>query len=240
VTTAKPAATTAKPPTTTPKSGTSPAATTSKPSGTAKPTATIQSYTSSEISDHLGQIAFGPDNNKIEKPTKSFVSISMGGQRDADVTSVATFIDVFNNYSSTTKLSTNIDTKGQTADIILNFLPERALHDLNVDANTIIYKDPQTGMYLFVRTGTKSFATSIYEYHVNSDLKGNTRTRWILRAILYELGFKGETAKSTGSLFYAGQTDRTQLNVLDWKAVQLMYGRKVTNGMTKGQVLGLG
>jgi hypothetical protein len=227
-TTAKPAATTAKPAATTAK----PAATTATPTATAPPI-----YSSADISSHLAEIAFGMDSNKLQKPTKNLISLSFkGANKDTDVAAVRTFIDQFNNYSTSTKLSSNIDTSSQSADITLNFLPENALRQLNVDDGTIIIKDPQTGTYYFVRTSTTTFGTSIQETYINSDLKGNARARWILRAILYNMGFQGETAKYKDSLFYSGSTDVKQPSLLDLKAIQLMFGKKVTNGMTKTNV----
>jgi len=227
-TTAKPAATTAKPAATTAK----PAATTASPTVTAAPI-----YSSADISSHLAEIAFGMDSNKLQKPTKSLISISFkGANKDTDVAAVRTFIDQFNNYSTSTKLSSNIDTSSQSADITLNFLPENALRQLNVDDGTIIIKDPQTGTYYFVRTSTSTFGTSIQETYINSDLTGNARARWILRAILYNMGFQGETAKYKDSLFYSGTTDVKQPSLIDLKAIQLMFGKKVTNGMTKTNV----
>jgi hypothetical protein len=50
------------------------------------------------------------------------------------------------------------------------------------------------------------------------------------------MGFQGETAKYKDSLFYSGSTDAKQPSILDLKAIQLMFGKKVTNGMTKSNV----
>jgi hypothetical protein len=67
-------------------------------------------------------------------------------------------------------------------------------------------------------------------------LDGNERKRWILRAIMYNLGFFGETIKYPKSVFYAGSNDVNQLSDIDLKALQLMYGKIVTNGMSKGSI----
>ncbi len=64
-------------------------------------------------------------------------------------------------------------------------------------------------------------------------MKGNERKRWVLRAILYNLGFFGETAKYSDSVFYSGINNASQLSAVDLKALQLMYGKKITNGMNK-------
>ncbi|PKL70591.1 MAG: hypothetical protein CVV30_04365 [Methanomicrobiales archaeon HGW-Methanomicrobiales-1] len=238
ITTAKPAATTAPKATTVKPAATAvPKATTAKPTATAvpkattaKPTATPtpKSYSSADIGNHLMEIAFGPDNSKIQKPTKDRVAISISGTyNEDDIVLVNNLISQFNTYSSTTKLSENIDLSG-ASDIWLNFLPGNALTQIKDEEITYSYKNMQTGDYYFLRTDDKTY--------VNSDLKGAERSRWILRAVLNNLGFYGETAKYPGSLFYTGTVTATQLDDIDLKALQLMYGKKVTNGMTKSTV----
>ena len=44
------------------------------------------------------------------------------------------------------------------------------------------------------------------------------------------------TVKYPESVFYAGANNASQLSEIDWKAVELMYGKKITNGMTKANV----
>ena len=207
--------TTVKPATTVP---------TPKPT-TPTPVPTPKSYSSAEIGNHLREIAFGPNNDVIKKPTKNLVVVSLSGMYNKpDVALVNNFIGQFNNYSSTTKLSENINFN-TPADISLEFQPAASILQINT---TIGYKDPQTG--------TDYFAISTEKTYVNSDLKDEERERWILRAALYNLGFYGETAKYPDSIFYAGTTNSSQLSVIDLKALQLMYGTKITNGMTKSRV----
>jgi hypothetical protein len=192
------------------------------PTRTATPTPTPQRYSSYDIGSHLLDIAFGPDNNVIKKQTSNRLVISVEGLYDeSDINLVNTFIGQFNNYSSTTKISENINFN-RPADIPLAFSPANAFNQINT---TVEYQDLQTGTWYFVVTPEKTI--------VNSDLKGDERKRWILRAVLYNFGFYGETAKYSDSLFYTAQNNVSQLNDVDLKALQLMYGKKITNGMTK-------
>ena len=148
--------------------------------------------------------------------------VSLEGVYDkSDIILVNTFIGQFNNYSSTTKISEFINFN-RPADIALAFSPANTFNQINT---TVEYKDPQTGTWYFVVTPEKTI--------VNSDLKGDERKRWILRAVLYNLGFYGETAKYSDSVFYAGTNNASQLSDIDLKALQLMYGKKITNGMNK-------
>ena len=54
----------------------------------------------------------------------------------------------------------------------------------------------------------------------------------MLRGLLYYLGFTGETMKYTDSIFYSQPNTNAKLDSIDIKAVQLMYGTKISNGMT--------
>ena len=228
VTTAKPASTPA-PQVTTAKPATTPApqVTTAKP--TAAPTPTSPSYSSSDIGNHLIEIAFSPSNNIIEKPlTKNLLESTFSGLYDKnDVALLNDFITQFNSYSTTQKISTSINFDSP-ADVWIDFLPGFALSQLNVDVEKTVIRDGKTGTYYLVRTDEKTY--------VNSDLKGNERKRWILRAILLNLGFPGETLKYTDSVFYTGASNASQLSDIDQKALQLMYGSKVTNGMTRSDL----
>ena len=230
VTTAKPAATTAattaKPTATTAKPAATTAATTAKPTPT--PTSTPKMYSSSDIGNHLVDIAFGSDNNKIIKPSKDLITVSyIGAYTASDVDRLYKFISQFNSYSSTTKISENVNFNSQ-ADILLEFLPQISISQIKTDTTTSVYKNVQTGTYYFIRTSEKTY--------VNSDFEGNEQDRWILRALLYNLGFYGETVKYSDSLFYAGTNNVSQLSDIDLKALQLMYGKIITNGMTKSTV----
>jgi hypothetical protein len=186
-------------------------------------------YSSADIMNHLLEIGFGPNNNVIKKPTQNLVEVSLTGKyTQSDIIFLNTFIGQFNNYSSTTKISENINLNSP-GDIALDLSPATVLIQINKNRNnTVDYKDPQTGTWYFVSTTDKT--------SVNSDLKDDERKRWILRAVLYNLGFYGDSPKYSDSLFYAGATNATQLNIVDLKALQLMYGKKITNGMTKSTV----
>jgi len=190
------------------------------------PTPTYKSsYSSYAVTTHLLEIGFGPNNNVINKPTKNRLVVSLEGMYDeSDIDILNTFIGQFNNLSSTTKISEYINFN-RPADIPLAFSPANAFSQINTSFE---YRDPLNGTYYFVITPEKTV--------VNSDLKGDERKRWILRAALYNLGFYGETADYSDSLFYALKNNVTQLSDVDIKAVQLMYGTKITNGMNKDNI----
>ena len=219
-TTAKPVKTTAKP-----------AATTAKPkTTTAKPTATptVRVYSASEIGNHVLDIAFGSDNNNLVKPDKDLVSLSVSGSySDTDIDHLKKFIDEFNIYSATTKLSTNLNLEGR-GDIPILFIPEEGL--LQIDKNSRIdeFRDTDTGRYYTITTDEKVY--------VNSDLSGAARKKWLVRSALTKMGCLGETYKYQDSIFYTNTNTAVEPNSIDWKAIQLIFGKKITSGMTRAQV----
>ncbi|PKG32836.1 hypothetical protein [Methanoregula sp.] len=72
--------------------------------------------------------------------------------------------------------------------------------------------------------------------YINSDLSGAARKKWLVRSALTKMGCLGETYKYSDSLFYTNANTAVEPNSLDWKAIQLMFGKKITIGMTKAQV----
>jgi hypothetical protein len=213
-----------------PVTTTAPKATVATNVTTAKTVAapTPVSYSSADIGNHLVEIAFGPNNNVIQKPQKDLIAIAYSGKySDSDLLQLKTFIGKFNDYSGTMKISDNVNLNSQ-GDIQIDFMPSAQIDQVKTDSTTVVMKNLDNGTYYFVRTGDKTY--------VNSDLAGNERKRWVLRALLFNLGFTGETAKYSDSVFYAGTTNATQLSTVDIKALQLMYGKKITNGMTKTNV----
>ena len=91
-------------------------------------TPTYQSYSSYDIGNHLLDIAFGPDNNVIKKPTTDRLVVSLEGVYDkSDIILVNSFIGQFNNYSSTTKISEFINFN-RPADIPLEFHRQTAFN----------------------------------------------------------------------------------------------------------------
>ena len=112
--------------------------------------------------------------------------------------------------------------------IVLVFLPESSLKNINIlDSDIVngatITRNPKTGIIYYIQK------IEIIQYitkemiYINSDLKGEERTHWILRSLLYKLGFTGESNDNSDSIFYTYTDNTTQLSELDLKALELMY-----------------
>jgi|GEM_PF-1019994 len=193
---------------------------------------------STDINRHFIQIAFGPDSTKIAKPADDRISIAMSGDFvENDTLMINEFTSQFNNLSSTKKINTGIKT-GDQASIVMYFLPEASLENIE-DSGTNVFKDPKTGVIHFLHRTIQNQLITKEVMYVNSDLTDKQRTHWVLRSLLYQLGFTGETYDTPDSIFYANSENTTQLSDIDLKAVGLMYGKKITTGMTFDRVKAL-
>ena len=204
---------------------------------TATPTPTPKVYSASDVGNHLVDIAFGPDNSCIEMPEKPLVAVALlGNYRKSDLELVKNFIDQFNRISSSVKLSTNIDLNSPS-DITIDLAPATMLGQIDQGKVSYKYQNYDTGIIYMVHTD--DVIRDLKKTYVNSELSANVRERWIIRGILYDMGCKGESAKYSDSLFYADGNMGNTLSTIDIKAIQLLFGKKVENGMTRSQVKSL-
>lgn len=203
------------------------------------PTKTI--ITTADINRHFYTTAFGSGNSKIMKRAEDRISLALTGDNtDEDLALLEQFAGRFNNYSSTNKFTAGIKS-GDKATIVVFFLPGSSMQAIrNTDGSDIdgsdISRNPDTDEIQFIHERVKiDFVTKDIIY-INSDLQGDQRKHWMLRGLLYELGFTGETNDYPDSIFYAGSDNTTELSDMDMKAVGIMYGKKITAGMTADRV----
>ncbi len=181
-------------------------------------------FTSAEINQHINAIASG--KTKIQKPALQIMSIAITGDNNAnDTVIVEQFITQFNNYSMTNKFHSTIK-PGEMADVVLVFLPQSSLKNILESESfkgATLSKNPKTGIINYIQqTITIQYITKEMIY-INSDLNDETRTHWILRSLLYKLGFTGESNDFSDSIFYSYSDNTTQLSELDLKVLELMY-----------------
>ena len=200
---------------------------------------TLTAKTSADINKNFMRIAFGADNTKIKKWDGDQISVAItGSYTDNDTETIEQFKAQFNNRSSTSRFHSGVKF-GDQADIIIQFLPAESINDIaNLDS-TSVSKNSTTGDINYIHsTRVIQFVTKEYVY-INSDLKGDRRTHWTLRGLLYEMGFPGETNDYPDSIFNADSDRISQLNEMDWNVVTLMYSKKITPGMTFDRVKAL-
>lgn len=200
------------------------------------PQTTNTALSSADINKHFMRIAFGPANTIIQKPEDERLIIAITGDYDDNDTVILDkFTTLFNNNAISNQFTNGIKF-GEQGSVVLNFLPESSLKNIVIEKDTTISKNSKTGVINYLRKTVKQQFVITEEIYINSDLQGDIRTHWILRSVLYELGFTGETVDYPDSIFYSGSENITQLSEIDLKGLQIMYSNKITNKMTFDRV----
>jgi len=197
--------------------------------------------TNADVNKHFFAIAFGPDNTKIKKraPEKNPMSMAITGDyRDNDTVLIQQFTAQFNNYSSTDKFHSDLKS-GEMATMVVWFSPQSSLKNIADLGDMVVSKNEETGEIYYLHMTVNVNRISKEVVYINSDLKGERRTHWILRGLLDNLGLPGEDGDYPDSIFYPGSENTTRLSEMDWKAVQLLYGSKITSGLTSDRVKAL-
>jgi len=182
---------------------------------------------SEDINLHFIDVAFGGGNIFLERLPLSTrrTTVSLNAGRDSDRKTIESFILKFNYLSQSNKLFENTKT-GQSGDIRIKFLPPDGLKaiDLSYEIGWLNRE--------FSCNGVTCAKVRGYDIYINDQIEGDTRTHYLLRALLYTLGFKGDSLRYPDSIFAYPENNATSLSFLDEKAIQVMYGLGMDNGMT--------
>ncbi|OPX67296.1 MAG: hypothetical protein A4E36_01715 [Methanoregulaceae archaeon PtaB.Bin009] len=180
-----------------------------------------------DINLHFMDVAFGGGNLFLERlPLSSKrTTISLNAGEESDKVLIESFASNFNLLSQSNKLFENTKT-GQTGDIRIKFLPSDGLKaiDLTSDMKWLNRE--------YTRDGITCAKIKGYDIYLNSDMEGDMRDHYLLRSLLYTLGFKGDSLHYQDSIFAYPENTMTELSFLDEKTLQVMYGLGMNNGMT--------
>ncbi|MCU0630557.1 MAG: hypothetical protein MUF37_05350 [Methanoregulaceae archaeon] len=202
---------------------------------TAIPT-TFVGISSLDINHHFMDLAFGGGNVYLERLPASTVqndyptTISVSNGNSADIKVIEKFITEFNDLSASAKLSENIK-EGVTGEIQIKFISPEGLKAVDMAGKSSGWLNKE-----FKNNGVTKVKVKDQTIYINSDLQGTERQHYLLLGLLFELGFKGSSLKYPDSIFFEEGTDTTSLSKLDSKAVQIMYGLGMFNGMTVDDV----
>jgi hypothetical protein len=199
----------------------------------ALPTPPEKLVSADEARDHFMDIAYSATNeieryNFSEYPEPLVIRLIAPDKTDTPFI-LATIKD-FNRASQTVRLSEKIIEERDNENITIMFLPESGLETIHLDR--IAYSGPSMKRREFTwqgRPGAKALRATIY---INSNLKGDVRNHLIARSLFYNLGVTGETTKYPDSVFFAEDNTNTRLSTADKKAVAILYGTGISQGMT--------
>jgi hypothetical protein len=178
---------------------------------------TPRGITSDDVKTHFMDLAFGVGSSTINKNIPLEISSDSASNSDKEL--IEKFILEFNDLSKSGRISENIKV-GEMAALKIKFIPQQGMKDIsNYDkmfkSNDIII--------------SKITPNVIY---VNNNLMGDQRNHTILRSLYYSLGVKGETLSYPDSLFYSDDNNNSKLSLIDKKAVEILFGEGVYNGMS--------
>jgi hypothetical protein len=204
------------------------------PPATAAPGA---SFTREDVGQLFIDIAFGCDNTWVNKVTPSpdnHMFYSLEGQvTNDDRECVARFAERYNLITSTETFSDDpFNSKG--APIL--FYPVDSMNSLEKTFIGCQERDPQNGTLLYMiykpiimyPSGEQVMTTKIY---INSDLQGAERQHYLERAMLYYLGFPGQTYTYPDSFFYYKSQSSVDFTPVDIEAIKTMYNPGIYYGM---------
>jgi hypothetical protein len=209
------------------------------PEPTVSPSITIpvRTFTRDEVGQLFIDIAFGCDNTWINKVTTSpdnHLFYALEGQvTDEDRAFVTSFSETYNRITSTETFSDDpISPKGNPIIVY----PGDSLDSLEKAYIGCQERDPETGDLLFLiykpietyPSGEQVVTTRIY---INAGLQGVKRQHYLERAMLYYLGFPGQTYTYPDSFFYYDSQSSVDLTALDVEAIRTMYNPGIYYGM---------
>jgi hypothetical protein len=222
------------PPATVPPTGTPPATTLATPTATPAPSAV---FTRDEVGQLFIDIAYGCDNTwitKINPSPENHLFFSVEGAATAEDREIVEEFARQYNLVTGTETFTDDPLSDKGAPVI--FFPEESLDSLEKGFIGCREIDPETGAVLSLiykpiveyPSGEQVVSTKIY---INADLEGSRRQHYLQRAILYYLGFPGETYTYPDSFFYYNTSESVAFTPIDIEAIKTMQNPGIYSGM---------
>lgn len=209
------------------------------PSNTTTPGVT---FTKDQVNQLFIDIAFGCDTIWITKfvpsPDKHLFFSLEGKVNPEDTEFVTRFAGM---YNLITPLEVFTDDPLSSRGNPIIIFPGDSLNSLDKTYIACQESDPNTGALLYIiykpiveyPGGQTEQTTKIY---LNSDLKGAQRNHYLERAMLYYLGFPGQTYDYPDSVFYYGSQSNVDFPSLDIEAMKTMYSPGIYSGMSLPEV----
>lgn len=166
-------------------------------------------------------LAFGRETSRISRMIPW--EISTGTSSNSDRELLEKFILEFNDISQSGKISENLR-DSTTGDLKIKFIPQDGMNDI-ADYDKIF----KSGDIITAKIRSDTI-------YINHNLKGDMRNHTILRSVYYTMGVKGDTVTYPDSLFYYDDNTNTGLTLIDKKALELLFGGGLYNGMSVDDV----
>ena len=188
-----------------------------------------------DISRHLLSITFGRDNSNITrfKSDLDYKFFFTDQYTKDDIDRVLQFSKMFNSISNIAKI--------EDEEVELSFLPgtyeEIPYHYYKISIispqilDDYIDKNGSDEFQLKKKNGSVIGTVTQDRMMLVDSLSSKERSYYMLRGILWSMGFHGETTELSDSFFYKGSMNTT-FSDLDMMAIELLYGGRLANGIT--------
>ncbi len=188
------------------------------------------------IEKHLIDITFGRDNVKTDLFGKDhdYKVWLKAMYYQSDIDTIRDFITVFNDMSQTTMFE---DEEIALPSYKPNYNPDPytyyTISFVDKDLFFEKYDDRSSEQYQVLHDPSGKPVVLVRKdgAYIQQDLKGNERSHFLLRSLLFSMGFHGESTDKD-SFFNPSNTGQTTLSPLDKDAIQLMYGGRLQSGLT--------
>ncbi len=232
-------------PVTVPTTESSPVPTTEPPTPSGTVSGTVPDaaqFTRDDVYELFMDIAFGCDNTGVtmfSPSSENHLFFSVEGQvNSADLDFVSRFTREFNRLTPI-EVFTDEPLNSRGRPII--FYPDATLDSLEKRFIACQELDPASGkpLYIIYKSVTKlpngksEITTKIY---LNAHLAGAERERYLQKAMLYYLGFPGQTYNYLDSVFYYNTRSTTDFSPIDIEAIKTMYHPGIFEGMSMQEV----
>ncbi len=188
-----------------------------------------------DISRHLLSITFGRDNSNITrfKSDLDYKFFFTDQYTKDDIDRVLQFSKKINSISNVAKI--------EDEEVELSFLPgtyeEIPYHYYKISIispqilDDYIDKNGSDEFQLKKKNGSVIGTVTQDRMMLVDDLSSKERSYYMLRGILWSMGFHGETTELPDSFFYKGSLNTT-FSDMDMMAIELLYGGRLANGIT--------
>lgn len=187
------------------------------------------------LGEHLIDITFGRDNAKTDlfDNTQDYLIWLDAMYQQSDVQDIQKDINLINDLSQTVTFE---DEEIGLPSYQPNYQPIPYLfykisivdHDLMKD----LLDDRNSGTEQILKNKKGDSVALVRKDHLYllSDLTGDERSYYLLRGLLFSMGFHGESSNPE-SFFYSENTNAIKLSDLDKEAIRLMYGGRLQSGL---------
>lgn len=190
--------------------------------------------TMEDISRHLIDLAFGRDNQKLTlfKSDKDYKFFFTDEYTDNDTRTVLGFAKIFNDISNIVSI--------EDEECELSFLPgvyetiPYYYYNITIVSPSIVdeYQDKKQTTDLILKSGTENIigVVSPDRLVLSHDLSKKEREYYLLKGLLWSMGFHGETTRYPDSFFTKGKMNMN-FSQIDIESITLMYGGRLQSGM---------